>query len=64
MNAWAALPKLLYYFDQVFMSQVTSPRELNIWANVTSHTRVWTLAENFKKISPQEDLLKLSEHLP
>ena len=38
---------ILYYhdFNRVFMSQVTSPCELNIWANVTSHTWVWTLAE-------------------
>jgi len=28
---------ILYYFDQVFMSCVTSPYELNTWAFVTGH---------------------------
>ena len=43
---------VLYYFDRVFMSWVTSPCELKTWATVTSHSWLWTLAGkrfNFQK---------------
>ena len=32
-NQWRSFLHVLYYFDQVFMSQVTRPRELNTWVH-------------------------------